>query len=130
MFLTADYATVDQATGKLNVLGAFNRIFAQSFPAVHPRMSVAIKLVASEPTETSEPRPIEVSLFDADRQSPPLFQMSGMVQLPVDNRGFRQDANVLLELNGLEFPRAGTYEFVVTVNGEEIGDAPIELIKI
>lgn len=128
MLITADYASIDQASGKLNILGAFNRIWSKVFPAIHQRMVVVVKLVASDPTERTDDRPLEVTLYDADGLA--LFQVSGMVRLPIDNRGIRQDADVLLEINGLEFPHAGTYEFVVRVDDEKLGESPIELLQI
>jgi hypothetical protein len=128
VLLTADYASVDQATGKLNILGAFNRIFAKQFPAVHPRMALVAKLVASDFAETTEPRPIEVTLTDADGTE--LFQVTGMVQLPIDKKGFRQDANIIVEINAIEFPRPGTYEFIVKCEHEVIGETTIELVPV
>lgn len=128
MLLTADYASVDQATGKLNVLGAFNRIHAKKFPAVHPRMTLVVKLVASEATETTEPRSVDIILTDDDGNE--LLQVSGTVILPIDNKGFRKDASIVMELNTLEFPHAGAYEFGVWAEGKKLGETTIELIQI
>ncbi len=127
MLIVADYASVDTATGKLNVIGAFGRIFFNQFPGKHQRMTVVVKLVADSPTETTEPRKFELVLADEDGLE--LFQASHSVSIPRDQFGNRSDANVLLELNNLEFPHPGTYEFSVRIDGEEIGNTPIELIQ-
>lgn len=37
ILLLADFANVD-AAGKLNIIGAFNRIYASKFPCRHPQM--------------------------------------------------------------------------------------------
>jgi uncharacterized protein DUF6941 len=43
ILLLADYATVD-ASGKLNILGAFGRIYTNGFPARHSFMCLVVKL--------------------------------------------------------------------------------------
>ena len=45
MALIADEANISQE-GKLNVLGAFDRIAATSFPMVHPKMVFLFRLEA------------------------------------------------------------------------------------
>jgi len=59
-FLTADYANREQ-TGKLNVLGVFNRIFSHKFPAKHHRLYVVIRMHA------------ELGEFDTDHDLKVLF---------------------------------------------------------
>jgi hypothetical protein len=39
----ADYALVDQA-GKLSVLGIFQHVWVQQFPAMHPRLHLVLRL--------------------------------------------------------------------------------------
>ena len=41
--VVADYAIVDQA-GKLSVLGIFQHIWVQQFPAMHPRLHLVLRL--------------------------------------------------------------------------------------
>ncbi len=53
-----------------------------------------------------------------------------MVQLPIDKKGFRQDANIIVEINAIEFPRPGTYEFIVKCEHEVIGETTIELVPV
>ena len=43
MMVLADYAAVESNTGKLNVIGVFNRILAEKFPHSHYRMYLAVK---------------------------------------------------------------------------------------
>ena len=44
----ADYALVDQA-GKLSVLGIFQHIWVQQFPAMHPRLHLVLRLKEGNP---------------------------------------------------------------------------------
>jgi len=128
IFTTADYANVDPGTGKLNILGAFNRIAASQFPTKHPRMVLALRLGANSPLEDAQPHDVKVVLTDEDGLE--LFQINTTVQLPVDTTGTRQDANWTIEFNALEFPHPGVYEFSVMEDGEQIGETTIDLIQI
>ncbi len=128
MLIAADYASVDVASGKLNILGAFTRISAKQFPVVHHRMAVVVKLAADDPTETTDPRKFDLILADADGTE--LLQLSNWVSIPRDPLGNRLDANVILELNRLEFAHPGTYEFSVVIDGEKIGDTAIYVVQV
>src|SRR2546430_9815832 len=52
--VVADYAIVDQA-GKLSVLGIFQHIWVQQFPAMHPRLHLVLRLKGRR-TEIGEHR--------------------------------------------------------------------------
>jgi len=127
ILLTADYATFDHATGKIHILGAFNRIFAKKFPVIHPRMVVVVRFVASEQTETTDSRNILILLSDEDGNN--LFQISSIVQLPIDDKGYRRDANIVLELNEFEFPQVGAYEFIIMEDDNRLGETTIEVLQ-
>jgi hypothetical protein len=43
--LLADAATID-ASGKLNILGIFDRLTTSSFPTRHPRLSLVLRFSA------------------------------------------------------------------------------------
>src|SRR5437867_11776402 len=59
--VVADYAIVDQA-GKLSVLGVFQHIWVQQFPAMHPRLHLVLRL-KGERTEIGE-HSVEIRLVD------------------------------------------------------------------
>src|SRR5437899_4423325 len=50
----ADYALVDQA-GKLSVLGIFQHIWVQQFPATHPRLHLVLRLKGRRTEVASTP---------------------------------------------------------------------------
>jgi hypothetical protein len=128
MLITADYASVDLASGKINILGAFARISTRQFPAIHPRLALVVKLAPDGPLETTEPRNVTIRLTDADGAE--LFITSGIVTLGRDENGNRQDVNIILELNQIVFPHPGVYEFSVSVDELEIGNTAIELVLL
>lgn len=127
MLVTADYATLDSGNGKVHILGIFTRISTKAFPYRHPRMVVVVRLAPDDLTETTAQRNFDLVLSDADGTE--LLQASHLVQIPRDPQGNRVDANVLLELNLLEFPHPGLYEFAVYIDGEKLDDTSIELVQ-
>src|SRR3989454_4383673 len=56
-----DYALVDQA-GKLSVLGIFQHIWVQQFPAMHPRLHLVLRLKGKR-TEVGEHQ-VQIRLLD------------------------------------------------------------------
>jgi len=59
--VVADYAIVDQA-GKLSVLGIFQHIWVQQFPAMHPRLHLVLRLKGKR-TEVGEHH-VQIRLVD------------------------------------------------------------------
>src|SRR5438094_8236992 len=59
--VVADYAIVDQA-GKLSVLGMFQHIWVQQFPAMHPRLHLVLRLKGKR-TEIGEHQ-VQIRLLD------------------------------------------------------------------
>ena len=106
--LIADAATVD-GSGKLNILGIFDQIAAEEFPARHERMCLVLRFIAS-PAETGER---EVDLVIRDPEGEELARLSGTVGLG----GFSGPDGVripqILHLDGFVFPTPGLYSLDV-----------------
>jgi len=115
MAFLADEANVSQE-GKLNVLGIFDRIAAAAFPTVHPRMVFAFR-VQAEFADSGRPFTVRVRLVDEDGGV--LFEASGDMVAPEVQPGEFSTANQVFTLVGVQFPRAGTFKFVVN-----LGDLP------
>lgn len=111
MAFLADEANVSQE-GKLNVMGIFDRITAATFPVVHPKMVFAFRLQA-EYQDSGQPFPVRVRLMDEDGGT--VFEANGEITAPVVPPGEFITANQMFALVGVQFPRPGTYKFVVTV---------------
>ena len=126
ILLTADYASIEQATGKLNILGMFNKILAEKFPVRHARMAVVVKLIG-ELGDRSTQRMMTVKLVDEDGTE--LWRMVTPIQLPQTLHGTPREFTAVIELNGLEFSHSGMYAFSVELDGEPLEAAPIELIR-
>ena len=126
ILLVADYANVDQG-GKLNVLGAFGRLYAHQFPAVHASMYLVIKLGADF-EDFGQPKTLTVHFRDAD----------GKVLLALPTMNFTvnpkampiPEVNFIIQVQNLMLPTAGQYDFEIMVDDAEIGILPITVEQI
>lgn len=125
MAMLADEANVSQE-GKLNVLGAFDRITAASFPMVHPKM-VFIFRVQAEFGDGGQLFPVRVRLMDADGET--LFETSGEFVPPRVSPGEILTANQLFALVGTRFPNPGDYKFVVNVGDLPPHETPLTVVQ-
>ena len=113
--LLADAATVD-ASGKLNILGIFDRVHAHHLPAKHGRVSLVLRFSASVRDAGSHrlritltgPDAREILSIDGEMHlGPGAHDPSGQILIPH-----------VINLDGLVFERPGVYTFDVRVDGE------------
>ena len=124
--LLADYANVSQE-GKLNVLGIFTQLNAQSFPCVHPQLQLIIMWQAPR-TESGRKKDMEIRLDDADGKK--LFSINAQFLVPDGKPGRLVSGNHIIGLNGIRFDRPGAYEFNILIGGEQKASAPFEVVQI
>lgn len=126
ILLVADYANVDQG-GKLNVLGAFGRIYAPQFPAVHASMHLVIKLGADF-EDFGKQQGLQIRFRDADGKI--------LMALPTMNFTVNPKAtpipevNFIIQVQNLVLPAAGQYDFEILVDEAEIGILPIAVEQV
>ena len=121
--LLADAATID-ASGKLSILGIFDRIGVVQFPAQHGRVSLVLRFTAG----TSEIGSHEVHIRMSDPGGAEVVSLNGEMQL-VGGRSARDVIRVphILNLDGLVFTRPGMYSFDVKVDGEHHVSLPLSV---
>ena len=125
--MVADYANV--AVGqKLNVMGVFNQIGAQTFPAQHPEMWVVAKLSAS-PAEANTTRTITVKLLNEDATEE-LVNFSREIEVPEGPSGRRVEINHILSIRNVVFREPGTYQFSLLVDSDEKGSLPLYILQL
>jgi hypothetical protein len=124
LFLLADYANLSQE-GKLNVMGIFDRINANRFPARHPEMYIVVRLRA-ELGEGDETRTLTIKLLDEDGAQ--IGAVSQEFQMSPAKSGYMPEANFMINLRDVMFPQPGRYEFVLLVDKESKGSMPLDLI--
>lgn len=114
--LLADSANISQE-GKLNVLGAFNTIYAPSFPVVHPAMVLVLQLMAS-PAEYGQTKKLKVTILDADANHIASFGGDLQVNTPDDLGAPNNDYSVI-HIPPMPFPHAGDYAIYILIGGED-----------
>ena len=122
--LLADAANVSRE-GKLNILGAFERIHGSKFPLTWPRMVLVTRFLASA-AEYGTEKVIEIVTLDADGKR--LGTASGKMTVPTAQGGRQLKINHVLPMT-LTFPAAGQYSIEILVNGEPKATVPLEVVE-
>lgn len=120
--LLADAATID-GSGKLNILGIFDRLSTTSFPTRHPRLSLVLRFSAAV-NEVGK-HTIGISLRAPDAHE--VMRIDGEMNLATGPRGVSGGVLVphILNMDGLVFPTAGRYAFDVRIDGEHRVSIPL-----
>lgn len=120
--LLADAATID-ATGKLNILGVFDRISTGSFPAQHPHMVLILRFAAGV-SEIGRHK-VEISMTDPGGKR--IVHLDGDMQLGPGRVGVTEGMKVphVLHLEGMVFQGPGRYNFDVRIDGEHHTSVPL-----
>jgi hypothetical protein len=115
-----DAATDDN--GKLNLLGAFDTIFTQQLPAIHPQCSIALRVTFSSGDEGKHS--LQVSFVDADGRPIAKFPAIPVeVALPDDMHfGTR---NFIVNIQQLKFDTPGLFSIDVLLDGRAQASIPL-----
>ena len=125
MALVADDANLSQE-GKLNVLGAFDRIASPTFPMIHPKMVFVFRIEARH-GDGGKAVPVRVRLVDDDGTA--IFEAGGDIVAPDVEPGDFATAHQVFTLLGVRFPQPGMYTFVVNVGDLPPHETPIAAVQ-
>jgi hypothetical protein len=121
-FLVADHA--EAVGGKLYVTGGcWNSITVLQLPAQHSHLTVAATLHIPWQA-TNQPHSLHLDLIDEDGQSrlpEPLEAKLEAGRPPGMRAGDEALVVMAFNFDGLKFERAGLHEFVLNVDGTELG---------
>jgi len=124
-FLLCDAAT--EQHGKLNILGAFDHIWAKQLPAKHPFCSVATRVRFEKIEEGNHSVKIQIIDEDGNGISPKL-EGSVFVQA---GAGFDSSvANLILNIQGLEFKKYGRYQIDLAIDDNIQASLPLRVSEI
>jgi hypothetical protein len=118
-FLLCDAAT-DQH-GKLNVLGAFDTVFAKEVPAVHPACAVAARIRFSKVEEGEHA--VRICVIDQDGKEV-VPKLDGKVSVRVGENTGSTAVNLVLNFQRLKLPDYGEYSIDLAVDGEQKASLP------
>jgi len=122
--LLADAATVD-ASGKLNILGVFDRISAVRFPVQHPHIALVLRFGAG----MNEAGVHRVGIVLADPEGATVFKMDGELNVGLGSAasGGRVRVPQIVNMERLRFESPGQYSFDVAVDGEHHVSVPLQV---
>jgi len=122
--ILCDAATEDH--GKLNVLGAFDTIYAPQLPAVHPQCAVALRVTFTTGDEGKHH--LQLNFVDADGRSimPNFPPIAVEVALPDDV--LFATRNFIVNIQQLKFIEAGLYSVDVRLDDKSQAAIPL-LVK-
>ena len=112
-FLLCDAAT-DQL-GKLNVLGAFDSIFARKTPIKHPACAITARIRFDKSEEGSHPIKVNIIDYDGNPAAPAL---DGNISVHVREDADSSVMNLILNIQGLTFKSYGQYRIDLTIDGQ------------
>ena len=117
-----DAATEDN--GKLNLLGAFDTIFAPQLPAVHPQCAVALRVTFMSGDEGA--RKLKLNFVDADGKSimPPI-EIPVAVSLP--DEALFLTRNFIVNIQQLKFAEEGLYSVDVRLDDKSQAAIPLQI---
>jgi hypothetical protein len=118
-----DAATDDN--GKMNLLGAFDTIYAQQLPAVHPQCAVALRVTFAADDEGQHKLKLNFINADGHAIMPPI-EIPVKVTLPDDAHFLTR--NFIVNIQQLKFAEAGLYSVDVRLDDKSQASIPL-LVK-
>ena len=124
MMVTADFAAVEPVTNKLNILGVFRNIAAESFPATHRRMFFVVK-IGGKLSSSDDSHRLQMSIVSNSGDE--MTRVESTFLMPPDSSA---EHNALFELNGLVFRKPGNYFFNVNIDdGQVTGSTVVSVFQ-
>ncbi len=118
-FLLCDAATNQQ--GKLNILGAFDNIFARKTPVVHSACAIACRARFDRSEEGDHQVRINVIDSDGGDIMPP---MKGNIKVRIGRDVESTAVNLILNLQRMRLERFGEYQVDLTVDETHAASLP------
>lgn len=112
--------------GRLDVHGVFHQLYAPGFPAKQDRMVLALAVEWDEEGEGRREFRIDLT----DPSGSPCLTISGHTDVSERKRGEAPpQTRLILPMQEVIFPQAGTYFFQLETGGESAKLAPLHLIE-
>jgi len=115
--LFADGANISQE-GKLNILGVFDAMQVSSFPSVHPRAHLVVRLKGSR----SDVGPHQVYLAWRNPEGNDLWTSNGQLDIGTPPNGVSEIDMPLIAPIDLPLDQPGVYTMTVMLDGEMQGE--------
>jgi len=123
--LVCDHAIIDQH-GKLSVLGIFDRIWVERFPAIHPRLHLVLRLKGRR-TEIGD-HAVLIQLVDAQGQE--ILRGEGNVAIGEPAAGVVEIEAAAVLAFDVPLEKPGVYTFEIAVDGARSASVPISVMQM
>ena len=123
--LVCDHAIIDQH-GKLSVLGIFDRIWVERFPAIHPRLHLVLRLQGRR-TEIGD-HTVLIQLVDMQGQE--ILRGEGNVAIGEPPAGVLDIEAAAVLAFDVPLERPGIYTFEIAVDGARSASVPIAVAQM
>ena len=108
--------------GKLSLLGAFDAIYTQQMPVIHPMCAVALRMTFGHAEEGD--RQLRLNLVDEDgRAIMPAIDLPIQIALPDDAHFVTR--NFVVTFQQLKFDQPGLYSMDVSLDGRQQVSIPL-----
>ena len=124
--LLADSANISRE-GKLNLLGIFNLIYTQSFPAVHPNMHLVVSFSTTN-VEAGRTKQVEIVFSGPDGGK--IGSITGKFVVPKGEPGYPIQINHIVPIPPLKFEKSGDYAFNIFVNQEVKKEVSLRVLPL
>jgi uncharacterized protein DUF6941 len=119
---------VSNAGGKLFISGTFDVFSVTALPAALPAVGLAIKVEGSH-GEVGKHN-LSVTLRDEDGGSiVPSMEMEFPIAAGAFVKGAPPSFQAAMNISGLNFVKAGTYDFEIMVDGRHMGSIPFHVVQ-
>lgn len=124
--LLADAATID-GSGKLNILGVFDRIVAPDFPVRHDRVALVLRF--SGTVQDLGRHSVEIRLRGPGGD---VLRLDGSLEIAPRAGAFGQAMKIphILNMDGIVFQAPGEYAFDVSVDGRHEVSVPLTVLRV
>ncbi len=123
--LVCDHAIIDQH-GKLSVLGIFDRIWVERFPAIHPRLHLVLRLKGRR-TEVGNHGVLIQLVDDGGRE---ILRGEGSVQIGEPPAGVVDIEAAAVLAFDVPLEKPGVYSFEISVDGSRVASVPITVAQM
>ena len=126
-FLLCDAATDQQ--GKLNILGAFDNIWAKELPTTHPACAITARIRFEKEKDEAGNHPIRINIIDEDGK-PIGPNLQGTINVNVGGDMDSSITNIVLNIQRLKLENYGQYRIDLEVDGNMKASLPLHVREI
>lgn len=122
----ADYANTSNE-GKLNIMGVFDILGANKFPARHPIITLVLKIRAGLQDAVTHPRSMQIKLVNENSNE--ILNIAGELRFQEVPAGELPETPLIMTFQDLVFKEPGSYNFEIHVAGTCLGRIPLKVIQ-